>query len=70
MALLDDETWRGRVYSGGWVTASGGDAPVTEPATGAELGRTGIGLPADIAAAARLAAAAQKAWAARPHSER
>jgi benzaldehyde dehydrogenase (NAD) len=24
MALLDDETWRGRVYSCGWVTASGG----------------------------------------------
>jgi benzaldehyde dehydrogenase (NAD) len=70
MALLDDETWRGRVYSGGWVTASGGDAPVTEPATGAELGRTGIGAPADIAAAARQAAAAQQDWAARPHSER
>jgi benzaldehyde dehydrogenase (NAD) len=70
MPLLNDETWRGRVYSGGWVTASGGDAPVTEPATGAELGRTGIGLPGDIAAAARQAAAAQKDWAARPHSQR
>src|SRR6516164_5919560 len=70
MALLNDETWRGRVYSGGWVTASGGDAAVTEPATGAELGRTGIGGPADIAAAARQAAAAQREWAARPHSER
>jgi hypothetical protein len=23
MALLDDEIWRGRVFSGGWVTASG-----------------------------------------------
>ncbi|HLH84125.1 MAG TPA: benzaldehyde dehydrogenase [Trebonia sp.] len=70
MALLDDELWRGRVYSGGWVTASGRDAPVTEPATGAELGRTGIGSPADMAAAARRAAAAQRDWAARPHSER
>jgi benzaldehyde dehydrogenase (NAD) len=70
MALLDDEIWRGRVYSGGWVTASGGDAPVTEPATGTELGRTGTGSPADIAAATMQAAAAQQAWAARPHSER
>jgi len=58
------------VYSGGWVRAAGGDAAVIEPATGAELGRTGIGGPADIASAARQAAAAQQAWAARPHSER
>jgi benzaldehyde dehydrogenase (NAD) len=70
MAFLDEETWRGRVYSGGWVTATGGDAAVIEPATGTELGRTGIGGPADMAAAARQAAAAQRAWAARPHSER
>jgi len=70
MALLDEEIWRGRVYSGGWVTASGGDAPVIEPATGAELGRTGIGGPADVVSAAQKAAAAQRDWAARPHSER
>jgi benzaldehyde dehydrogenase (NAD) len=70
MALLNDETWRGRVYSGGWVTASGGDAAVIEPATGAELGRTGIGGPGDMAGAARQAAQAQREWAARPHSER
>jgi acyl-CoA reductase-like NAD-dependent aldehyde dehydrogenase len=70
MAFLNDETWRGRVYSGGWVTASGGDAAVIEPATGAELGRTGIGGPADMASAARQAAEAQRDWAARPHSER
>jgi len=37
MAFLDEENWRGRVYSGGWVTSSGGDAAVTEPATGNEL---------------------------------
>jgi benzaldehyde dehydrogenase (NAD) len=70
MTFLSDEAWRGRVYSGGWLTASGGDAAVIEPATGAELGRTGIGGPADIASAARQAAAAQRDWAARPHSER
>ena len=70
MTFLKDEAWQGRVYSGGWVTPEGGDAAVIEPATGAELGRTGIASPADVARAARLAAAAQPAWAAVPHTER
>jgi hypothetical protein len=50
MAFLEESTWRGKVYSGGWKTAAGGEAPVTEPATGAELGRTGIAGPPDVAA--------------------
>ena len=70
MTFLKDEAWQGRVYSGGWVTPEGGEAAVTEPATGAELARTGIAAPGDIARAARLAAAAQPAWAAVPHTER
>ncbi len=70
MALMDDAVWRGKIYSGDWVEGSGGDAAVIEPATGAELGRTGIATPADVTRAARLAAAAQPAWAATPHTER
>jgi benzaldehyde dehydrogenase (NAD) len=70
MAFLNEETWRGRVYSGDWVAAAGGDAAVTEPATGNELGRTGIAAPSDMTRAAQLAAAAQPAWAAMPHTER
>jgi benzaldehyde dehydrogenase (NAD) len=70
MAFLDEENWRGRVYSGGWVTPAGGDAAVMEPATGNELGRTGIAVPSDVARAARLAAAAQPDWAATAHTER
>jgi benzaldehyde dehydrogenase (NAD) len=70
MTFLSEEAWRGRVYSGGWVTPMGGDAAVVEPATGGELGRTGIAAPADMARAAQLAAAAQPAWAALPHTER
>jgi benzaldehyde dehydrogenase (NAD) len=70
MAFLDESVWRGKVYSSGWKQASGGDAPVTEPATGAELGRTGIASPADVAAATAAAAAAQPGWAATPHTER
>ena len=46
MAFLDETAWRGKVYSGGWKPAAGGEAPVIEPATGAELGRTGIASPA------------------------
>jgi benzaldehyde dehydrogenase (NAD) len=68
--FLDEATWRGKAFSGGWKAVSGGEAPVTEPATGAELGRIGIASPADIAAAATAAAAAQPAWAALPHTER
>ena len=46
MAFLDESTWRGKVFSGGWKAAAGGEAPVIEPATGAELSRTGIASPA------------------------
>jgi benzaldehyde dehydrogenase (NAD) len=69
VTFLDAETWRGRVYSGGWVSAAG-EAAVTEPATGRELGRTGIAGPADVAAAVGRAAAAQAAWAATPYTAR
>jgi hypothetical protein len=39
VTFLDESTWRGKVYSGGWKQAAGGDAAVVEPATGTELGR-------------------------------
>ena len=70
MTFLDEATWRGRVYSGGWQRAAGGEASVTEPATGAELGRVGVASPADVASATAAAAAAQPAWAALPHTQR
>jgi benzaldehyde dehydrogenase (NAD) len=41
MTLMDEPAWRGKVRSGGWIGGDGGDAPVTEPATGQEIGRTG-----------------------------
>jgi len=43
---------------------------VIEPATGRELGRTGIATPADVTRAVKQAAAAQPAWAATPHTAR
>src|ERR1700734_4310044 len=70
MALMDEAVWRGKIYSGGWASGAGGDAAVIEPATGQEIGRTGIATPEDVAHAAQVAAAAQPAWAATPHTER
>jgi benzaldehyde dehydrogenase (NAD) len=70
MTFLKEETWRGQVYSGGWIAGEGGDAAVIEPATGGELGRVGIATPGDAARAIKTAAAAQPAWAAMPHTER
>src|ERR1700678_2104933 len=70
MALMDEGPWRGKIYSGGWVAGAGGEAAVIEPATGQEIGRTGIATSADVARAAQLAAAAQPAWAAMPHTQR
>ena len=58
MTFLDEAIWRGKVFSGGWVAAAGGDAAVVEPATGAESGRTGLAAPSDISNAAQQAAAA------------
>ena len=70
MALMDEAAWRGKIFLGGWTAGGGGDAPVTEPATGQEIGRIGMAAPADVERAAQVAAAAQPAWAARPHTER
>jgi benzaldehyde dehydrogenase (NAD) len=70
VTLLDESTWRGKVFLGRWAQASGGEAAVIEPATGEQIGTTGIAGPADVARAAEIAAAAQAGWASRPHNER
>jgi benzaldehyde dehydrogenase (NAD) len=70
MTLLDEKIWTGSVFGGTWEPSAAGDAAVVEPATGAELGRAGIGGSEDIARAARAAAAAQRAWAATSFEER
>jgi benzaldehyde dehydrogenase (NAD) len=70
VTLLDKSIWHGKAFSGGWKQAGGGESPVTEPATGTELGRAGMANPADVAAAATAAAEAQSAWAATPYPQR
>ena len=64
MSFLDESTWHAAVYSDGWGKAAG-EAAVTAPATGAEIGRIGIADADDIARAARRAAQAQRMSSAR-----
>ena len=68
--LVDSGVWQGQIYSGGWVTAYGGDVPIDEPATGGQLGRTGSANADDVARATAGAAAAQRDWAATSFEER
>jgi benzaldehyde dehydrogenase (NAD) len=60
----------GTIYSGGWVPANGGDTAIVEPATGKELGRTGVADASDVDAACARAAAAQAEWAAASFQDR
>jgi len=69
MTLLDPKTWSGSLFTGGW-TASSATRPVTEPATGAELGLAGVATPAEMGAACARAAGAQRAWAETSFEER
>jgi benzaldehyde dehydrogenase (NAD) len=70
VTLFDESTWRGKIFLDGWRTAAGGDAAVTEPATGEELTRIGNAGPDDVVRAAQIAREAQAGWAALPHTER
>jgi benzaldehyde dehydrogenase (NAD) len=70
MSLLDLERWHGRIYSDGWVDGTAGENPVVEPATGAELARSGLAAPPDVTRAASLASEAQRDWAAQPYAAR
>ncbi|RVU45480.1 benzaldehyde dehydrogenase [Rubrivivax rivuli] len=67
--FLRPELWREQLYSGGWRAAST-SLPIVEPATGEPLAHAGHARPADVRAAAALAAAAQPAWAAAPPREK
>jgi benzaldehyde dehydrogenase (NAD) len=69
-ALLDPSTFAGTIYSGGWAAANGGDTAIIEPATGDELGRTGVADESDVDKACAGAAAAQRDWAAATFDER
>ncbi len=62
--FLKPGSWSGRIFDGSWLASAAGTLTVREPATGDMLAETGLAGPQEVAAAAKAAAAAQKAWAA------
>ncbi|GAA3547117.1 benzaldehyde dehydrogenase [Amycolatopsis ultiminotia] len=70
MTLLDPATWQDRIFTGQWRLGGAGSFPVREPATGAVLGSAGLADAGDVADAVAKAVAAQREWAAHPHTER
>ncbi|MET9913419.1 benzaldehyde dehydrogenase [Streptomyces sp. NPDC006476] len=69
MTLLDNDVWSKKFLSDGWQDATR-EHPVTEPATGAQLGTAGLATPEDVRRAATRAAEAQRSWAATPPQQR
>ena len=70
MALLEQSTWEGKIYSGGWIPGSGGEFDSIEPATGTKLATVGAATPADVRKSAEVAAQAQQEWAALTYDRR
>jgi benzaldehyde dehydrogenase (NAD) len=62
MNLLDSNTFGGKL--------TGGDTAIVEPATGTELGRTGVATTEDVGTASAAAHAAQREWAAAGFEQR
>lgn len=67
---IDQSRWDGKIYTDSWTTASGEPIDILEPATGAVLGTSAVATGEDVYASAKLAAKAQKAWAAVKPAER
>jgi len=68
--LMDARIWTGKIFNGDWITPTGGEYSVFEPATGATLGVVGRASPEDVQRAADRAVEAQKQWASAPFDER
>ena len=68
--LMDPQVWTGKIFNGEWITPTGGEYQVVEPATGNRLGVVGRASLDDVRKAADRAAEAQKAWARTPFDER
>ena len=68
--LMDPQVWTGKIFNGDWVSPTGGEYRVVEPATGNTLGTVGRASLEDVRQAAERAVEAQKAWARTPFDER
>lgn len=60
MGFFDEQTWSGRIYSGGWRAGGGGSADIVAPATGQAIGSYGVANVADLDAAVERGVAAQR----------
>ncbi|WP_425307509.1 aldehyde dehydrogenase family protein [Ammonicoccus fulvus] len=69
MGLMDAADWQHAIFLNGW-TRREATIPVIEKATGAILTHVGQASAADVDQAVRLAAEAQRAWAAKSYHER
>ncbi len=69
-SILERSPWSGKIFDGQWTVSRGGALDVREPATGQTLTRVGAANAADVAVAAKAAAAAQVGWARVPARER
>ncbi|WP_144140887.1 benzaldehyde dehydrogenase [Paraburkholderia sp. BCC1884] len=71
MSVVEQKAeWVNRIFSNGWVTASGGLSPVVDPSTGETLTQVGLGNRQDIDRAVESATSAQAKWAATPFDQR
>ena len=70
MPFLEQSTWQGKIFSGGWITGSGGEYDAVEPATGNVLASVGAATEADVRKAAEQAATAQREWQALTYDRR
>jgi benzaldehyde dehydrogenase (NAD) len=68
--LMNDATWRGKFFSGGWQPGEAGTYDVVEKATGKVLSKVGHATPEDLGRAAQLAQEVQPKWASMPNEER
>lgn len=68
--LMNEESWRGKLFLGSWTPALHGTFDVIDKATGKSLSKLGIATPEDVTKAAQAARAAQPAWHAMPYEER
>src|ERR1700757_314364 len=69
-ALLDAQVWSGKIFNGAWISPTGGEYQVIEPATGEQLGVVGRASLEDVQRAAARAVEAQKDWASVSFDER
>lgn len=70
MSITAEPIWHERLFSGGWTRGSGEILEIRAPGSGDLVGRISSATAADLDDAVRSAAAAQRAWASAPHTQR